>query len=442
MSQQKNVFLAYTGKRPILFGVGVLCIIIISCCVIFKKYIKTHGKNYTSQTLTLPKLNEDEDNASPTEEESAWKTITTKSGDTLGSLFRQVGLSQKTLQNVLNKNKYAKNLANIKPNQTMRFLIEDNILEKLIFPLDATQYLLVYRDKDNYLTKIKERDMESHNQYVTATIKGSLYSTAKRMNISYKLIQQMVDIFNWEFDFAKEVRQGDQFSMVYNAFYIDDSLVKTGEILAVIYESRGQVHQAVLHVNADGSSNYYTPEGNSLKKAFSRYPLQFSHISSTFSLSRYHPVLHYRRAHKGVDLAAPIGTPIHATGDGRIEIIGRQNDYGNMIKLNHNKTYSTVYGHLLRFQKGLSRGDTVKRGQIIGYVGQSGLATGPHCHYEFHINHQPKNPTTIKLPMADPISSREKATFHAKTKQLIASLELYKESYLAAAKSKKAVNTG
>ena len=134
---------------------------------------------------------------------------------------------------------------------------------------------------------------------------------------------------------------------------------------------------------------------HSFKKAFSRYPIKFSHISSTFALSRYHPILHYKRAHKGIDLAAPIGTPIQATGDGVIAIIDRHNGYGNMIKIKHDKTYSTVYGHMLRFQKGLSKGSKVKRGQVIGYVGQTGLATGPHCHYELHVNNQPRNPTTI-----------------------------------------------
>lgn len=169
----------------------------------------------------------------------------------------------------------------------------------------------------------------------------------------------------------------------------------------------------------------------SLKKAFTRYPVKFSHISSTFSLSRMHPVLKRKRPHKGVDLAAPIGTPIYAVGDGRIVSIGRHNGYGNMIKIAHNKTYRTVYAHMLKFQRGLSNGSRVKRGQIIGYVGQTGLATGPHCHFEFHINSHPKNPTTVDLPRAAPIPTNELAAFQSQTGTLLAQMKLYEEAALA-----------
>lgn len=187
-----------------------------------------------------------------------------------------------------------------------------------------------------------------------------------------------------------------------------------------------------------GHSDYYSPQGTSLKNAFNRYPLRFSHISSTFSLSRYHPILHYRRPHRGVDLAAPIGTPILATGNGRIEIIGRQSGYGNMIKIKHNKSYSTIYGHMLRFQKGLSKGSYIKKGQVIGYVGQTGLASGPHCHYEFHINHQPKNPTTVNLPKGDSIPAREMTSFKANTNTLLAQLKSYETGRLANSSKKNA----
>ena len=273
----------------------------------------------------------------------------------------------------------------------------------MIIPYTITQYLVIYKDKEHYKSKINTRKMNSHSHFLTATVQGSLYGTAKRYNIPSKLIRQMTEIFTWNINFAKDIKAGDQFSIVYKAYYIDDKLVGTGDILAVSYKNRGKTFEAIRLTNRAGHSDYYTPQGVSLKKAFNRYPVKFSHISSTFSLSRYHPILHYSRPHKGIDLAARIGTPIEATGDGRIEVIGRQNAYGNMIKINHNKTFSTIYGHMLKFQKGLSKGDYVKRGQIIGYVGQTGLASGPHCHYEFHINHQPKNPATIDLPRGIPL---------------------------------------
>lgn len=360
-----------------------------------------------------------------------WKIIKARPGDSLASVFNRVGLSAKTLGIIIKDNPHAKALSKLKPNEEIQFLVNKQVLEKMILPFTSTQYMVVYRDGAHYKSKINSRKMNSHSHFLTATVKGSLYSTAKRNNIPYKLIQQMTDIFTWDIDFARDVRAGDRFTIIYKAYYIEDKLVGTGDILAVSYKNGGRTFQAIRHTSRDGRTDYYTPQGTSLKKAFNRYPIRFSHISSTFSLSRYHPILHYRRAHKGVDLAARIGTPIQATGDGRIELIGRQSGYGNMIKINHNKLYSTIYGHMLKFQKGLSRGDFVRRGQVIGYVGQTGLASGPHCHYEFHINGQPKNPTTVTLPRGAPISGRELATFKANTNTLLAQLKLYEEGNLA-----------
>ncbi len=413
-----------------------LCVVIVVLSYIaIKTFTHSRKSNYTHQSIALPdlKLDELEDDAS-TEQDHEWTIIKARSGDTLGSLFRQLGLSQQILQTLLRNNPYAKTLANIKPNQKIQVQIKNQQLEKLIFPLSATQFLMITRDNNHYTSKVKSRAMDSHNQFVTATVRGSLYGTAKRQNIPYKLIQQMNEIFNWEINFAKDVRSGDQFSIIYKAFYIDDSLVSTGDILAVSYTNQGKVHQAIRHVSANGDYDYYTPQGTSLKKAFSRYPIKFSHISSTFSLSRKHPILHYNRPHKGIDLAAPIGTPIRATGDGQILAIGNHSGYGNMIKLSHNKTFTSVYGHLLKFQKGLSRGDYVKRGQVIGYVGQSGLATGPHCHYEFHVNQHPKNPTTVELPKSLPISSRESVSFKTNANKLLAQLKLFEDGHLIASR--------
>ena len=405
----------------------------------------SHKKSiYTSKTISLPDLApyEDELEKAANDKNNQWQIVTTHAGDTLGSVFTKVGLSQQTLLSILNGNPHAKEMTNIKLNQQLQFLIHDNVLEKLIIPMNATQVLLVYKEGNRYISKVNSREMTSHNEFLTATVRGSLYGTAKRQNLPYKLVQQMTEIFNWEIDFAKDVRPGDQFSIVYKAFYIDDKLITTGEILAVSYTNRGKVHQAVRHVSSTGDYDYYSPTGVSLKKAFSRYPIKFSHISSTFSLSRRHPVLHYNRPHKGVDLAAPIGTPIHATGDGRIEVIGRQSDYGNMIKISHNKTFSSIYGHMLKFQKGLSKGSLVKKGQVIGFVGQSGLATGPHCHYEFHVNHSPRNPSTIELPRSLPVPFKERAAFLSNANVLLARLKLYEEGNLIAATGKNSTNTG
>lgn len=456
----------HSNKKPVqpsnsLLVIAIFAAFVLSAFLINSLFHKNNS-NYARKTLSLPKLTPQkpprvvlEKNPEkiqpkappkvPTKtplkppqkaetkiiQHNGWTMIKTHSGDSLASLFKRAGMTRQTLQAVLYKNPHAKTLANIKPNQEIKLLIRNQNLEEMIFPASATHFLVVSKQGKIYSSKLKFRQMTSHNDYITATVHGSLYNTAKRLNIPSKLIKQMTEILNWEIDFAREIRAGDQFSILYKAYYIEDKLISAGDILAVTYTNRGVVHKAIRHEKRGGDYDYFTPQGNSLKKAFSRYPIKFSHISSTYSLSRYHPILHYRRPHKGVDLAASIGTPVHATGDGRIEIIDRHNGYGNVIKISHSKQYSSIYAHLLRFQKGLSKGAFVKRGQVIGYVGQSGLAEGPHCHYEFHVNHQPRNPSTVELPRASPVPSREIASFKAKANTLLAQLKLYETGSLA-----------
>jgi murein DD-endopeptidase MepM/ murein hydrolase activator NlpD len=442
MHQQYNVSLKKNAKPLQSLILTVISVVLFLICLFYNIFLLNHKTHYTHKTLSLPVPEEPQDELSKAAKNDDWTIVTTRSGDTLASVFQRLGLSQQTLLTILQNNTHAKNLSGIKPNQQIQFLIRNKILEQLVLPLNATQVLIVSRKNSQYISKVNSREMNRHPQFLTATVQGSLYATAKRLNLPFKLVQQMTEIFNWEIDFARDLRAGDQFSILYDAFYVDDKWVSSGDILAVTYTNRGKVHQAIRHETAHGSPDYYNPQGISLKKAFSRYPLRFSHISSTFSLSRLHPVLHYRRPHKGVDLAAPIGTPIHATGDGKIEVIGRQSDYGNMIKVVHNKTYASIYGHMLKFQKGLRRGSYVKRGQVIGYVGQTGLASGPHCHYEFHVNHQPRNPTTIGLPRSSPVSAREMAAFKAQAGTLLARLKLYEEGSLAGNIVKKSKKTG
>lgn len=359
----------------------------------------------------------------------AWQVLKPRSGDSMAAIFNRLGLTAKNLQEVLYKNPHAKVLTQIKPSQQLRFLIKNNKLEQLIIPVDAIKTLTITNKGSSYATRIDSKKMTGQNLYITGTVRGSLYTTAQKLNIPYKLVRQMTTVLNKEIDFAHAIRAGDQFSIIYEAFYVEDKMVSIGDVVAVSYTNQGKTHQAIRHKRSNGSYDYYNEKGESFKKSFTRYPIKFSHISSTFSLSRKHPILHYARAHKGIDLAAPIGTPIAATGDGVVSVIGRHNGYGNMIKIVHDKTYSTVYGHMLRFQKGLYKGSKVKRGQIIGYVGQTGLATGPHCHYELHVNNQPRNPTTTFLPTAPALSGRELATFKANTNTLMARLKLYEKAH-------------
>jgi murein DD-endopeptidase MepM/ murein hydrolase activator NlpD len=424
-STMRSKFMRVLGVLFLLFCLGI----------IIHRFMPSSSSNYTKQTLSLPHLASTDKKAERPniDDTQKWQHLSVRSGDSLSSLFKRAGLSSQTLYSVMSHNKHAKLLSGIKPNQTIQLLVTNHQLESLILPLKNGESLVIQRSDSQYISRIQSPKMTEHNQLATATVQGSLYGTAKHMNIPYKLIQQMTSIFDWQINFARDVRAGDQFTILYKAYYVENELVKTGDILAVTYTNRGKTYQAIRHTVSKNNTDYFTPEGTSFKKAFSRYPVQFNHISSMFSLSRMHPMLHYKRPHQGVDLAAPTGTPIHATGDGRIVSINRQNAYGNMIKIAHQNSYSSLYAHLLRFKKGLSQGDHVKRGEVIGYVGQTGLADGPHCHYEFHINHLPHNPSTVVLPRASPIPRSQLSAFKAEADKLLAKLKLYETASLATA---------
>lgn len=364
--------------------------------------------------------------------QEGWITIRPVHGDTLSRIFNKVGLTQNDLQLVLNKNPYARQLTRINLNDEIRFKIQNRQLIEMHYNLDITRYLKIQKQGPIYQTKVENRPMVEKREYVSLPVRGSLYQTARTAGIPLKLVDQIHQIFFWQVQLSREIRPGDRLNMVYQTYYINGQKVKIGDVLAVSYKhANGVKYEAIRHQSPRGQVTYYRPNGTSLKKAFSRYPIRFSHISSNFGSSRKHPILNYRRPHKGIDLAAPIGTPIYSIGDGKIAFIGRQNGYGNMIKINHAFSYTTVYAHMLRFQKGLRNGSNVQKGQIIGFVGQSGLATGPHCHFELHLNHIPRNPTSVALPQAQPIPRPESVAFQRFTREILAQLHLYEASKLA-----------
>lgn len=423
------VFIRKLQENRKLFRISIALLVLLVIIGLFKQHRRQ--QNFIKQQLSLPKMTTI---GEETVVEDGWTSIRPRQGDTLGRIFNRVGLSQTTMMGILKNNPHSKLLSRITPMQEIRFKIENQQLKQMIFPIDALQFLTVSLDKKGYNTSIQTHSMTERREYVSTLVKSSLYQTAKIANIPVKLIDQMNQIFFWQVQLGREIRPGDRLNLSYHAYYINDQRVKVGDILAVSYKhANGVSYEAIRHESKNGSVSYYRPDGSSLKKAFSRYPIRFSHISSSFGSSRKHPILHYRRPHKGIDLAAPIGTPIYAIGEGRISYMGRQNGYGNIIKINHDRQYTTIYAHMLRFQKGLRNGSWVKRDQLIGFVGQSGLATGPHCHYELHVNRIPRNPATVALPQALPIPRQEFYAFKQKTHELFAQLKLYEDSQLASA---------
>ena len=270
-------------------------------------------------------------------------------------------------------------------------------------------------------------------------INDSLYLAGQDAGLSNKLIMQVRDIYGWDIDYRLDIRKGDSFRIIYEETLKDGEKVATGNILAAEFNNKGRRIRSVRYARTGGQADYFTEDGASMRKAFTRNPLDFGRISSHFNPRRKHPVLNKIRAHKGVDYAAATGTPIKVTGDGKVQFIGSKGGYGKTVIVKHGEKYSTLYAHMSRFRKGLKRGHPVKQGQIIGYVGKSGLATGPHLHYEFRMDGVHRNPVTVPLPRADSISAAEADGFRTRSAYLLALLDSSDAALLAQYDSKSAL---
>ncbi|MFI3185957.1 MAG: M23 family metallopeptidase [Methylococcaceae bacterium] len=264
------------------------------------------------------------------------------------------------------------------------------------------------------------------------SIETSLFLDGLEADLSKELILQLTDIFAWDIDFATNLRPGDQFTVVYGKKTIDGKETDVDDIIAAEFINQGSSHTAVRYISESGIASYYTPEGESMQRAFLSTPVDFAKISSPFDMHRMHPILNRIRAHKGIDYAARMGTPVKTTGDGTVSFSGSKGAYGQVVIVNHNDRYETLYAHMSKFKQGLTVGNHVKQGDVIGYVGQSGLATGPHLHYEFHVDGQYRDPDSVKIPHSMPISSTLLADFNAQTRPYFAQLNQVKSKSLLA----------
>ncbi len=308
----------------------------------------------------------------------------------------------------------------------------DRMLQSLEWQLDETDTLQITRKGPGFESKTLKTELERRLATVSGIIDSSLFLAGQKAGLSDNLIMQMAEILGWDIDFALDIRAGDRFSVIYEELFGDGGKkVRDGRIKAVEFSNRGRPVVALRYTDPTGFTDYYSPDRHSMRKAFLRTPVKFSRISSRFSRGRYHPILNRIRSHKGVDYAAPTGTPIKAAGDGKIKLMGRKGGYGRTVILQHGGAYSTLYGHLSRYAKGLKRGKKVRQGQVIGYVGRSGLATGSHLHYEFRINGVHRNPLRVKLPKALPLEKKYRQDFAAKTQPLLAQLDLLRRTRIA-----------
>jgi murein DD-endopeptidase MepM/ murein hydrolase activator NlpD len=262
-------------------------------------------------------------------------------------------------------------------------------------------------------------------------IQTSLFAAADAAGLSDGVAVQLADIFSSEVDFHRDLRPGDRFAVVFEAFYSNGEFVRTGRIVAAEFTNAGRTYRAIYFEDAQGRGGYYTPEGKNMRKTFLRSPLEFSRISSGFSTSRLHPILNSWRAHQGVDYAAPGGTRVRATADGYVQFVGQRGGYGNLIVVQHNNAYSTAYGHLSAFANGLHAGQRVNQGDVIGFVGMTGLATGPHLHYEFRINGVHQNPLRLAVPPGPPMTNELRTAFEESVRPLLEQLELVSGMNLA-----------
>lgn len=357
---------------------------------------------------------------------SHWISHKVKRGENLAVIFQKQKLNPVTLHQLMKLGRITQTLKRLRPGQVFRFQIDDtNKLLAMEYEITQLESLLVTRDIDNgFEARAIQRTLDSRLAFANGEINSSLFEAGKQTGMTDSLIMELVSIFGWDIDFAMDIRQGDHFTLLYKEQFLEGEKVKDGPIVAAEFTSQGRTYRAVRYTDSRGNSDYYTPDGHSMRKAFLRTPVDFRRISSRFG-KRRHPVLKTRKMHMGVDYAAKRGTPIKAAGDGKITFRGRKGGYGRVVIIQHGGRYSTLYAHMNSFKRGLRVGSRTKQGQIIGYVGSSGRATGPHLHYEFRVNGTHRNPLTVRLPDAAPIRKSYQKDFELKTKSVLSQLDMH-----------------
>ena len=342
--------------------------------------------------------------------------------DTLDAIFRRMALDTADLAAIRHLPGIRQSLDFLRPGDAIKVTHNDGEIKELTRRVSETQTLHVVRGEDGFAANMLENPVQTRVRTATATIDSSLFQAAEAAAISDFVALKLANVFAWDIDFVLDIREGDRFTAVYEQIYQDGKYLHDGEVLAAEFINDGKVYRAVRFVNDSGSVGYYTPDGLPMRKAFLRAPVEFTRVSSVFNPHRLHPILNLIRGHMGTDYAAPTGTPVHAAGDGRVSFAGRRGGYGNAVVLAHTSSVSTLYGHMSRFARNVRMGSHVQQGDIIGYVGMTGLATGPHLHYEYLVNGVHKNPQTVQLPGAEPLRAEALQKFRGAVAPLLADL--------------------
>jgi murein DD-endopeptidase MepM/ murein hydrolase activator NlpD len=372
-----------------------------------------------AQNLALPQLS-DQITALNNAEQNFISEERVRAGDTLGSLLDRLGVEDDEASSFIRSDAVARSLMQIRPGKRVQAEVtEEGELKRISSTIadskgDGAINLVIARNGDHFTATQTPIALERRIEMRSGEIRSSLFAATDTAQIPDSIATQIVDMFSTDIDFGSDLRRGDRFNVVYETFWQNGEYVRSGRVLAGEFKNGPATYQSVWFEDPSSGigGGYYGFDGKSLKKAFLKSPLEFTRISSGFSM-RKHPISGQWKQHKGVDFAAAIGTPIRASGDGTIDFVGTQNGYGNVVMIKHWSDYSTVYGHMSRFAPNLRKGTKVTQGQVIGYVGMTGWATGPHLHYEFRIHNEARDPMTVNIPNAQPLAAAQMQRFHS-----------------------------
>ncbi|GAV20370.1 murein DD-endopeptidase MepM [Mariprofundus micogutta] len=357
---------------------------------------------------------------------SSQKSQTTlQPGDNAVSALMRLGFDRSTSHNIITAANSSYKLKNIRAGKTFKRADSEAGIE-VSYNIDALQRLQMRlpAGEKTWQAELVKRKVYTRQRISSGSIEDSLFSSAARAGMDQRTTMNLVDIFAWDIDFARDMRSGDSFQVIYEERFDDEGRTLESSILAAKFVNQGREFLAARYEQANGKVDYFDPDGKSMRKAYLKAPVKFSRISSRFRLKRKHPVLGYTRAHRGVDYASPSGTPVHSIGDGYVTFAGWKGGYGRIVQIRHNnRNHTTFYAHLRKYGKGIKKGVRIRQGRVIGYVGMSGLATGPHLHFEFRSRGRAVNPLTIKHPPAKPIEKAEKEHFLQQTAPLLGSLK-------------------
>jgi len=354
-----------------------------------------------------------------------WREERIRRGDTIGSVLARLGVDDPDALAFLRVDAAARPLYQLRPGKPLRVETDDDgRLVQLRFFAGNGQLLSIGRDGERFATMATTAPAEIRWEMASGEIHSSLFAAADAMSLPDAITLQLAEVFAGDIDFYHDLRRGDRFGVVYEMRYLEGEPAGAGRIVAAEFINRGNTSRAFLWRDNAGGEAYYAQDGAPLRKAFLRSPMEFSRVASGFSSVRLHPILQTWRAHKGVDFAAPVGTPVRATGNGKVLFAGTQSGYGNVIQVQHQGAFSTLYAHLSRFAPEVRPGTRVMQGDVIGYVGQTGWATGPHLHYEFRVGSDQRDPLTIALPNAEPLSTANVRAFAARLAPAAAQLAM------------------